>query len=86
MPRKVIERSASVASAGSSLMIARRSPVPKVSAPPPAVAKVPVDAPVPKVIVPMGEPFLADDETAAHHENEKQDQRNPVSHGSLGSS
>jgi hypothetical protein len=30
----------------------------KVSAPPPAVAKLPADAPVPKVIVPMGAPFL----------------------------
>lgn len=47
-----------VASAGFSLMIARRPPAAKVSAPPPAVAKVPEDAPVPKVIMPMGEPFL----------------------------
>jgi hypothetical protein len=39
-------------------MIASRSPAAKVSAPPPAVAKVPADAPIPKVIVPMGEPFL----------------------------
>ena len=47
-----------MASAGFSLMIARRSPAAKISAPPPAVAKVAVDAPIPKVIVPMGEPFL----------------------------
>ena len=60
MPRKVIERSASVASAGFSLMIARRSPAAKVSAPPPAVAKVPADAPIPKVIVPIEAPFLQD--------------------------
>ena len=54
-----------MASAGFSLMIARRSPAAKVSAPPPAVAKVPADAPVPKVIVPMGEPFLWTSSTVA---------------------
>ena len=46
-------------------MIARRSPAAKVSAPPPAVAKVPVDAPVPKVIVPIGAPFLWTSSTIA---------------------
>ena len=54
-----------MASAGFPLMIARRSPAAKVSAPLPPVAKVPADAPVPKVIVPMGAPFLWTSSTVA---------------------
>ncbi len=54
-----------MASAGFSLIIARRSPAAKISAPPPAVAKVPADAPIPKVIVPMVEPFLCTSSTVS---------------------